>query len=189
MQWVAELIIEAMTQKIKARQQKQLVIEALQLAPDLRNSTETLSFREIMRDVEIGKFAYRWKGCGLAWGNDIVEGATAPAPARVLSSRFVDALDPEIPHERYFLTSNAAAGMLRRADTVGRTFFPPMRAALENLAIIPHMVDGVSQAAPNPQRAPGESIAKTSICPPRPIERGPDERANAGAGGTVRLAY
>jgi DNA (cytosine-5)-methyltransferase 1 len=36
----------------------------------------------------------------------------------------------EVP-EKYFLSPNAAKGMLRRADRMERELFPPLRKALE----------------------------------------------------------
>ena len=36
--------------------------------------------------------------------------------------------------ERYFLSPNAATGILRRADQMGRNLFPPFRSALEILS-------------------------------------------------------
>jgi DNA (cytosine-5)-methyltransferase 1 len=149
-----------------------------------------------MDHVESGKFAYRWKGCGVAWDNEIVEGATAPAPSQIVSSRFVDILDPEIPDDRYFLTPNAAVGMLRRADTVGRIFFSPMRAALEKLATttklattaLEHMVEGVGPAVTGPRQSVGEEIAEASIRPPSSVQRSPHERTRAGSARALRVS-
>jgi len=39
----------------------------------------------------------------------------------------------EVP-QKYFLSPNAAKGILRRADRMGRSLFPPLREALEILA-------------------------------------------------------
>jgi DNA (cytosine-5)-methyltransferase 1 len=181
--WIAERIAKASAQPNAERGRKDFRLESLELAPDLKKHTETLKFDAIMDEVQNGKFVYRWKGCGIAWGNNIVEGAAAPAPSKIVESRFVDLLDAEIPDERYFLTPNAAAGILRRADWVGRTLFPPMRAALEN------MVREVAPAAPEPRQTAGEKIAKVSIRPSRPIQRRHTERAGTGFGRAVRVAH
>jgi DNA (cytosine-5)-methyltransferase 1 len=162
--WIADRITSAYGKFEGERVRRGFLIEASLLAPDLRRESETLQFDAIMSEVDKGTFAYRWKGCGAAWANDILEGATATAPSKIAPSRFVDLLDIEIPDRRYFLTANAAIGMLRRADSVGRTLFPPMRAALEN------MVKG-SVPAPQPRHIAREKIAKASIRPPRTIKR------------------
>jgi len=104
------------------------------LAPDLKSGTAIVRFSEIESELDEGHFQRRWKSGGCAFGNIIVEGAAPAAPAQIINSSFVDALDEKMPDERYFLTPNAATGILRRADALGRNLFRPMRQALEILA-------------------------------------------------------
>jgi len=181
--WIAERVVKAAAQPKEGRERKDFERECLRLAPELKKHTETLQFDRIIEDVESGKFAYRWKGCGIAWGNDIVEGATAPAPSKIVQSRFVDLIDAEVPDDRYFLTPSAAVGMLRRADSVGRTFFSPMRTALEI------MVREVVPVAPEPRRTAGENIAEASIRPSCSVQRGHLEQAGAGAARALRVTH
>lgn len=154
--WIADRIGRAKSLRFKSTP-TQIAKEALAIAPDLRRQTETLSFKNIMAEVDSGTFAYRWKGCGLAVGDLILEGATAPAPSSEIPSKFVKLLDNEVPDERYFLTANAAIGILRRADAVGRTLFAPMRSALECLAGVK-----ASSSAPLVEKS-GETFVETSI--------------------------
>jgi DNA (cytosine-5)-methyltransferase 1 len=156
--------------------------QVLRDAPDFKASTATLTVDQVMREVEEGTFAYRWKGCGIAWNGAIVEGASAPAPCQIVTSRFVDLLDSEVPDERYFLTPNAAAGMLRRADTVGRTFFGPMRAALETV------VKNAAPATHTSRSSGGEKVAKIRICPAGSVERRDDVGFGPGNRRAVRVA-
>jgi DNA (cytosine-5)-methyltransferase 1 len=175
-EWIARRIAKVAAKPKVNAGRKNFETECLLMAPDLRRATEMLRFGDIIDEVESGKFVYRWKGCGIAWGNNIIEGATAPAPSKILKSRFVDMLDEEIPDDRYFLTPNAAAGILRRADSEGRTLFPPMRAALEN------MVKGVAPAlAPAPTT--GGPLAEASIRPPSSIQRDYLEHLSTSAAG------
>jgi len=102
-------------------------------APDLMKDTRKVDFLEVLKGVERGNYFYRWKSGGCAWGHQVIEGAASPAPSKIIKSRFVDILDADVPDERYFLTVNAAAGIVRRADIVGRTLFPPMRKALDRM--------------------------------------------------------
>jgi DNA (cytosine-5)-methyltransferase 1 len=104
------------------------------VAPDLAKDSRHVDFVEVLQGVERGNYFYRWKSGGCAWGHSVIEGAASPAPSKIINSRFVNILDPTIPHDRYFLTANAAAGIVRRADIVGRTLFPPMRNALDKMA-------------------------------------------------------
>lgn len=131
--WIAERILAGLSRKKKSHstQFEDFVLEA---APDLARDTRHVDFLEVLQGVERGNYSYRWKSGGCAWGHAVVEGAAQPAPAKIIKSRFVDILDTKIPDQRYFLTPNAAAGIVRRADVVGRTLFPPMRKALEKMA-------------------------------------------------------
>ncbi|MBU0801736.1 MAG: DNA cytosine methyltransferase [Alphaproteobacteria bacterium] len=176
--WVANRIVQAKSARSRPVT-NDIAREVLALAPDLRKSTETLSFQKIMSEVDNGSFAYRWKGCGLAVGDLIIEGATAPAPSVEIPSRFVDLLDQDVPDERYFLTANAAVGILRRADAVGRTLFAPMHSALECLAKNkrPHSTASAEKA--------GEVFAKARIRPPSSEQRATVKRAGRGTNRTL----
>jgi DNA (cytosine-5)-methyltransferase 1 len=180
--WIAERIATALAEPKHENSHTSFAVEALQLAPDLKKHTETLRFDDIMQDVESGTFAYRWKGCGVAWGNNIIEGATATAPAHIVPSKFVDIIDDRIPDERYFLTANAAVGMLRRADSVGRVFFSPMREALEN------MVRGIAAPAPASRRIGGDLLASVGVGAPRAIQHKPAQGAGSGRAGALPVA-
>jgi DNA (cytosine-5)-methyltransferase 1 len=175
--WVASRISKVARERSSASKAA-FEKHALILAPDLRRDAESLRFTDIMSEVDDGTFAYRWKGCGIAFGDIILEGATAPAPSVAISSRFVDLLDQHVPDDRYFLTANAAVGILRRADVVGRTLFAPMRAALEE------MVEAKAPPAGSAKKG-GNRLAKTSICPPRAEQRGNSKRISAGSSRAV----
>jgi DNA (cytosine-5)-methyltransferase 1 len=181
--WIAQRIAKVVVQPKADAGRRGFKAECLLIAPDLAKDTETLRFADIMGEVEEGKFVYRWKGCGIAWGDQIVEGATAMAPSKIVKSRFVDLLDDEIPDDRYFLTPNAAAGILRRADSVGRTLFGPMREALEN------MIKSASVAAPPPTTSGDQQGAQASIRPSRADKRGHPQHHRAPSGGAVRVLY
>lgn len=103
----------------------------LRATPDLVKEARHTDFLEVLEGVQRGNYVYRWKSGGCAWGHKVVEGSASSAPSKIVPSRFVEILDANIPDERYFLTANAAIGIVRRADTVGRTLFLPMREALE----------------------------------------------------------
>lgn len=131
--WIADRIVANLAAKKKP---SPLPFEDFvrKVAPDLAKDSRHVDFLEVLQGVERGNYSYRWKSSGCAWGHSVVEGASAPAPSKIVKSRFVDILDPSVPDDRYFLTANAAAGIVRRADVVGRTLFPPMRKALDKMA-------------------------------------------------------
>jgi DNA (cytosine-5)-methyltransferase 1 len=76
----------------------------------------------------------RWPTSGIVSDGVCLTVATSESPNHVKESILLDVIETgEVP-QRYFLSPNAAKGMMRRADTMGRTLFPPLRAALEILA-------------------------------------------------------
>ncbi|WP_271067281.1 DNA (cytosine-5-)-methyltransferase [Caulobacter sp. NIBR1757] len=163
--WIAERIMRGMTDRIKSPKDGLRAL-AVTLAPDLARHTAEFSFSDIEQSLLRGDFVYRWKTGGCAWKDQILEGGASPAPAKIIETQFVDVLDPEVPDERYFLTPNAAVGILRRADVVGRNLFPPMRKALENLL-------NVSKGCKDgPVSDIGDNLDQPSLRPSRTQQRG-----------------
>lgn len=129
--WVANRIIAEM--EIVRASSRSFEKDLYAIAPDLGNGGSCRDFEEVLTKLNEGAMAYRWKTGGCLWKGRVVESSAPPAPTEVIPSRFVDALDEGVPDRRYFITKNAAEGIIRRADSVGRTLFEPMRAALEKL--------------------------------------------------------
>ncbi len=177
--WIAARIVRLLSET-DAGQPSAFPAATLRLAPDLRRNSTLVSFDDVETQIERGAFSYRWKAGGCAWARVAVEGAASAAPSKKKEAKFVDALDPQVPDDRYFLTPNAAVGILRRADSVGRNLFPPMRQALENL------VRGGFGTSAELTGITGERIAQPRLCPPRAEQRGQVERACERPAGALR---
>ena len=48
---------------------------------------------------------------------------------------FVDVLERQAPDQRYYLSPNAAQGIIRRVDRMGRRLFEPLDVTLRLLAV------------------------------------------------------
>lgn len=86
---------------------------------------------------------YKWKSGGCA-ANGLA--ATAPVltgPSTPRLSKFIDIIETDVVDERFFLSPNAAEGILRRVNGQGRTLFAPLAAALSQLAMKKTKVSGV----------------------------------------------
>lgn len=132
-QWIAKRLSNCFQEKLGSASDESLYDFALSNAPDIGRQTNMLDFDDIEAALEAGDFVHRWRSGGCAFGKMIIEGQASSAPSKIIESYFVDALDITEPDERYFLSANAAVGILRRADAQGRNLFPPMRRALEIL--------------------------------------------------------
>jgi len=107
---------------------KNLKATALEFqSPDIRTT-----FLE--NDFDAMSISYKWKSGGVAFGGVIIDQPVSPSPVDEIKSRLVDILDDVVPSERYFLSENAAVGILRRVNSQNRKLFPPLYRALKKMA-------------------------------------------------------
>ena len=60
--------------------------------------------------------------------------AVSSSPTVATTSAFIDVIEKTKVHERYFLSTNAVQGILRRVDKLGRHLFPPLDTVLRKIA-------------------------------------------------------
>ncbi len=75
----------------------------------------------------------KWSSGGVLENGVCLMGAVPQWPLEPKFSRLVDILDEKLPEEKYFLSPNAARGILRRVNSQGRRLFEPLETALERL--------------------------------------------------------
>lgn len=75
-----------------------------------------------------------WPNSGMAWDGVFLTADTLESPNHASESTLSDVIETGKVPQRYFLSPNAAAGMIRRTDQMGRKLFPPLRRSLEILA-------------------------------------------------------
>lgn len=75
----------------------------------------------------------KWKSGGIAHKGWFVTAAFSSSPVAAVHSRLIDVIEKEA-HARYFLSANAALGILRRVDNLGRHLFPPLDSVLREIA-------------------------------------------------------
>lgn len=75
-----------------------------------------------------------WPNAGVLWDGAFVANRTPPSLHNPVSSDLLEIIERNRPDHRYFLSANAAEGILRRVDTQERHLFPPLRQALERLS-------------------------------------------------------
>ena len=74
---------------------------------------------------------HKWPKAGLAWGDGYIGGNVAPTPHKPIESSLTMVVERDHVSRKYYLTPNAAEGILRRVDNQGRKLFGPLRTALE----------------------------------------------------------
>ena len=88
----------------------------------------------LQNESESDAFAIKWKTGGYAFGDAIYDAAVSPAPNKPIHSKLVDLVEKQTVAEHYYLSSNAATGILRRVENQGRELFHPLHEALSALA-------------------------------------------------------
>lgn len=76
----------------------------------------------------------KWQAGGMAIGDEIIDTVVHPCPTFPLESNLIDIMDEATPGNKYFLSSSAARGILRRVNHQGRSLFKPLTDALLKLA-------------------------------------------------------
>ena len=75
-----------------------------------------------------------WPNSGMAWAGACLTAKTSESPSLAEESTLLDVIETQVVPQAYFLSPNAARGMLRRANQMGRPLFPPLRKSLEILS-------------------------------------------------------
>jgi DNA (cytosine-5)-methyltransferase 1 len=88
-----------------------------------------LKYRPVDRDHLID-----WKSGGASYGEWCLEAGASAAPNKPIEKKLIEVIEKRTVDEKYFLSSNAAKGILRRVASQGRTLFGPLHEALERLS-------------------------------------------------------
>lgn len=88
-----------------------------------------------------GAGVIKWNSGGIMVAGQSLTAPVSQSPSEPVPSRFVEALDTEKPTTRYFLSPNAATGIIRRVTSQGRVLFGPLDSALRRLAGIPDKLE------------------------------------------------
>jgi DNA (cytosine-5)-methyltransferase 1 len=78
--------------------------------------------------------SYKWAKGGIVWNDRFLETNISPTPSAIMESSLISLIERNQTNSLYFLTPNAAEGILRRVDNQNRTLFAPLRKALESLS-------------------------------------------------------
>ncbi len=100
--------------------------------PELsRKSAKKINLPSISNHHDAPKI--KWGRGGVMEKGVCLTDAVPQWPLNPVTSQLVEVLDKHRPDEKYFLTPNAAQGILRRVNSQGRQLFEPLTIALEHL--------------------------------------------------------
>jgi len=101
---------------------------------DFRNSSAKKLY-ELLCDGNEKISTIRWTNGGSAYGEWYIADNVSPAPNNIKEKKLLDIIEKRDLEEKYFLSPNAAEGILRRVNKQGRTLFEPLHEALKRLAL------------------------------------------------------
>lgn len=125
--WIAKKVYEELANTDEVRD-----LEILENYHDFKNTKwDERTISKI--DFSNADIDYKWSRGGLVWNDKFIESNAFPTPSKIINSSLLKLIEPNQNRSLYYLTPNAAEGILRRVDHQGRTLFTPLRIALEQL--------------------------------------------------------
>lgn len=110
---------------------KKFLTESLEKWPGLRGTKMISNKLSTLRESD-AKIV--WPTAGILWKDIFIANSTTPSLSEPIHSDLIDIIERAKPEARYFLSPNAAEGILRRVDSQNRHLFPHLRSALERLS-------------------------------------------------------
>jgi DNA (cytosine-5)-methyltransferase 1 len=130
--WIAKRLKEGLQQ---SRVSSQSSIIAIQSAfEDFKDkSIRHMRLSELHLSTKANGSYLKWQTGGFVIGDDCWDITAPEAPSRPIEKKLIEVIEKRYPPDRYFLSPNAAEGILRRVYSQNRTLFGPMHNALEIL--------------------------------------------------------
>lgn len=75
----------------------------------------------------------KWLNCGMVWQGEFVSTNAPEGSGQPVEGTMLEVVEQGAVAAHYYLSPNAAKGMIRRADRMNRKFLPALRKALETL--------------------------------------------------------
>lgn len=131
---VVEWIAQKVKSQLESNEANEQIEHYLLQYPDFHNSNWS---NACLANIDFSDTAkeYKWQRGGIVWNDRYVECNANPTPANIINSSLLDLIEKEQSAPTYYLSPNAAEGILRRVDGQKRKLFVPLRRALEKLSI------------------------------------------------------
>ena len=103
-------------------------------APDLFSSRTCQVFSLPTGDKTSKSLFELWPNSGIVWDGVCLTAKTSESPSPASECSLLELIETGAVPQKYFLSPNAARGILRRAARMERELFPPLKKALEILS-------------------------------------------------------
>jgi DNA (cytosine-5)-methyltransferase 1 len=133
--WIAKRIHEQLKNTAVASNSRsnglEFLTNSLERWPGLRGSQMISGKLSIVQENDAKII---WPKAGILWRDVFVANNTPASPVEPIHADLIELVEKDRPDSRYFLSPNAAEGILRRVDSQNRNLFPHLRSALEKLS-------------------------------------------------------
>lgn len=128
-EWIAKKVKKQLGNKTKAKDLNDDILSYPDLVKSRWSDLElnSIDFTDITK-------TYKWERGGLVWQNRYIECNISPTSSEIVNSSLLNLIEKKQNNPIYFLSPNAAEGILRRVDSQNRSLFIPLRVALEKLS-------------------------------------------------------
>lgn len=133
-------VIKWLASRIRSQFNEPAITASYQTADEIRvrvpSLTKATSLNAELSEIDFSdaSMSWKWSNSGVAGKGYLWQATTPPAPAHPILCNLGDLVQKAPQEPRYYLTPNAAEGILRRCAAQGRTLFQPLELALRRLA-------------------------------------------------------
>ena len=127
-EWIAERVSSILRQSNEEIELNQLITFYSDFS---KSSWNDMPLSEI--DFSDTTVNYKWQRGGIVWKDKYIQCNAYPTPSTIKQSSLLKLIERGQDNPVYFLSPNAAEGILRRVDNQNRSLFRPLRLALEKL--------------------------------------------------------
>ena len=132
-EWIARNVKEALgksTCRYDDRSFEEVTAEYQDFAD---SSVRTMKLSDLRYSTCRNENTLRWQTGGYARHGQCLDMRAPEAPSEVIERPLIDVVEKSCPSKHYYLSANAAEGILRRVDSQGRRLFGPMDDALRRM--------------------------------------------------------
>ena len=129
-------VVEWIAERIHANLSKEINISTIEKSIDVYKDFRKAKVSDTLLseiNFEDAESEYKWAHGGVVSEGRCYECDAYPTPSSIIESSLLPLIEKKQENSIYFLTPNAAEGILRRVDHQKRTLFKPLREGLEKL--------------------------------------------------------
>ncbi len=134
-QWIAKRIKKALKDKVRLYNGFTVEHAAKPYGDFSDRSRRILQLSGLHYSTKPNGHNLRWQSGGYARKNYCIDIKAPEAPSKIIEKPLLEVIERKAPALHYYLSANAAEGIIRRVDSQNRTLFGPTDAALRSMVI------------------------------------------------------